>query len=45
LQALTLEAGTAVVLEGVALGVVAVLFVGLITFQLQARLPYKQMLV
>jgi high-affinity iron transporter len=45
LQALTLEAGTAVVLEGVALGVVAVLFVGLITFRLQARLPYKQMLV
>ncbi|MCB8943241.1 MAG: FTR1 family protein [Ardenticatenaceae bacterium] len=45
LQALTLEAGTAVVLQGVAFGVVAVLVVGLITFRLQARLPYKQMLV
>jgi len=45
LQALVLDAGTAVVLQGVALGVVAVLVVGAITFRLQARLPYKQMLV
>jgi high-affinity iron transporter len=45
LQALTLEAGTVVVLQGVALGIVAVLLVGMITFRLQARLPYKQMLV
>ncbi len=45
LQALVLDAGTTVVLEGVALGVVAVLVVGFITFRLQARLPYKQMLV
>ena len=36
---------TAVVLRGVVLGVVAVLFVGMITFRLQTRLPYKQMLV
>jgi high-affinity iron transporter len=45
LQALTLEAGATVVLQGVALGVVTVLFVGMITFRLQTRLPYKQMLV
>lgn len=45
LQALVLDAGTAVVLEGVAVGALAVLVVGLITFKLQARLPYKKMLV
>ncbi len=45
LQALVLEAGTAVVLQGVALGVVGVIIVGIITFKLQARLPYKKMLV
>ena len=45
LQALVLDAGTAVVLEGVAVGAIAVLIVGLITFKLQARLPYKKMLV
>lgn len=45
LQALVLDAGTAVVLQGVALGVIAVLIVGAITFRLQARLPYKRMLV
>jgi len=45
LQALVLEAGTAVVLEGVALGVLGVIVVGAITFKLQARLPYKKMLV
>lgn len=45
LQALALEAGPTIVLQGVALGAVAVLIVGLITFKLQARLPYKKMLV
>jgi high-affinity iron transporter len=45
LQALVLEAGTAVVLQGVALGVLGVTVVGAITFRLQARLPYKKMLV
>ncbi len=45
LQALVLDAGTAVVLEGVAVGALAVLVVGLVTFKLQARLPYKKMLV
>jgi high-affinity iron transporter len=45
LQALVLEAGTAVVLQGVAVGALAVLIVGFITFKLQARLPYKKMLV
>ncbi len=45
LQALVLEAGTTVVLEGVAVGALAVLIVGFVTFKLQARLPYKKMLV
>jgi high-affinity iron transporter len=45
LQALVLDAGTAVVLQGVALGMVGVIIVGVITFKLQARLPYKKMLV
>ena len=41
LQALVLDAGTTVVLEGVAVGALAVLAVGAITLKLQARLPYK----
>jgi high-affinity iron transporter len=45
LQALVLEAGTTVVLEGVAVGALAVLIVGFVTLKLQARLPYKKMLV
>lgn len=45
LQALVLDAGTAVVLQGVLLGSLAVLFVGWLTFRLQKRLPYKTMLV
>ena len=45
LQALVLDAGTATVLEGVALGSVAVLIVGVITFRVQQRLPYKKMLI
>ena len=45
LQALVLEGGLAVVLGGVALGLVATVLVGVITFALQARLPYKKMLI
>lgn len=45
LQALVLDAGMIVVLEGVALGLVGVAIVGAITFALQVRLPYKKMLV
>jgi high-affinity iron transporter len=45
LQALVLDAGASVVLQGVALGSVAVLLVGVLTFRLQKRLPYKTMLV
>jgi high-affinity iron transporter len=45
LQALVLESGTAVVMAGVTLGLLATIIVGLITFRLQARLPYKKMLV
>lgn len=45
LQNLNLKAGTTVVLEGVALGVVATLGVGIATFSLQRRLPYRRMLI
>lgn len=45
LQALVLDAGPTVVLQGVLLGSLAVLFVGWLTFRLQKRLPYKTMLV
>ena len=45
LQALVLEAGAAVVLGGVALGLIGTLLVGVIVFALQARLPYKKMLI
>jgi high-affinity iron transporter len=45
LQALVLEGGLAVVLSGVAVGLAATVLVGLITFGLQARLPYKKMLI
>lgn len=45
LQALVLEAGLIVVLEGVALGLLGVMLVGIATFGLQNRLPYKKMLV
>ena len=45
LQALVLEAGAMVVLYGVALGMLGVAAVGLVTFRLQKRLPYKKMLV
>ena len=45
LQALVLDAGTLVVLQGVAVGLLAVGAVGFITFKLQQTLPYKKMLV
>ena len=45
LQALQLEAGTPIVLAGVTLGLAMVAAVGVITFKLEQRLPYKRMLV
>lgn len=45
LQALVLEAGSVVVLQGVLLGAAAVSIVGLLAFWMQRRLPYMQMLV
>lgn len=45
LQALVLEAGVGTVLAGAASGLAATILVGVITFKIQARLPYKKMLV
>ncbi|MEZ4645073.1 MAG: FTR1 family protein [Chloroflexota bacterium] len=45
LQALVLEGGTAVVLSGVALGLLGTFLVGVVVFALQARLPYRKMLI
>jgi high-affinity iron transporter len=45
LQNLRLKAGSATVLEGVALGVALTSAVGIVTFLLQHRLPYRRMLV
>jgi FTR1 family protein len=45
LQALVLEGGLAVVLSGVAIGLAATSLVGIITFAVQTRLPYKKMLI
>lgn len=45
LQSLVLEAGTSIVLQGVLLGSIATVIVGVITFSLQVRLPYKKMLI
>jgi high-affinity iron transporter len=45
LQSLQLKAGTATVLEGVALGLAGTVAVGFVTFALEQRLPYKRMLV
>lgn len=45
LQALVLESSLWTVVEGVAIGILAVLAVGVITFKFQSRLPYKKMLV
>jgi len=45
LQALELNSGLAVVLEGVALGGIAVMAVAVATFVLERKLPYKKMLI
>ncbi len=45
LQALVLDAGLLTVLQGVAMGSLGVILVGLLTFKLQRKLPYRQMLV
>ena len=45
LQNLRITAGSKAVLEGVALGLVLTVAVGIVTFSLQQRLPYKRMLV
>jgi high-affinity iron transporter len=45
LQALDLEAGTTTVLEGVAIGLAATAIVGVAVFKMQAKLPYRRMLV
>jgi high-affinity iron transporter len=45
LQSLVLEAGSSVVLQGVALGLLGTAAVGVVTFSLQVRLPYKKMLI
>jgi high-affinity iron transporter len=45
LQALELNSGLFVVLQGVALGGAAVLAVAFLTFKLERRLPYRRMLI
>ncbi len=45
LQALKVKDGSAVVLEGLAIGLAATAVVGLVVFWLHHRLPYKRMLV
>ncbi|HVD58935.1 MAG TPA: FTR1 family protein, partial [Thermoleophilaceae bacterium] len=45
LQALELNSGLAVVVEGVALGAIAVAAVAFATFKLERKLPYKKMLI
>lgn len=45
LQALVLEGGLGVVLSGVTIGLAATVLVGIITFAVQSRLPYKKMLI
>src|SRR3954464_13125734 len=45
LQTLELQAGAATVLEGVALGLAGTAAVGVLTFWLHRKLPYKKMLV
>jgi high-affinity iron transporter len=45
LQTLQLQAGTGTVLEGVAIGLAGTAAVGVVTFLLQQKLPYKRMLV
>jgi high-affinity iron transporter len=45
LQSLELKAGSGTVLEGVALGLAGTALVGVVTFWLHHRLPYRRMLV
>jgi high-affinity iron transporter len=45
LQALALNSGTGVVLAGVSLGLAMTAVVGVVTFMLERRLPYKRMLI
>ncbi|WP_162909693.1 FTR1 family protein [Aggregatilinea lenta] len=45
LQALTLDAGVSIVLQGVLLGLAGVLLAGYLTFRLQKHLPYMTMMV
>lgn len=45
LQALVLEGSSQLVLIGIGLGLAVTLLIGLVTFRLQAHLPYMQMLV
>ena len=45
LQTLQLQAGTPAVLEGVAIGLAGTIAVGIVTFFLQQKLPYRRMLV
>jgi high-affinity iron transporter len=45
LQSLQLQAGTATVLQGVGIGLAATAVVGVITFWLHHKLPYRRMLV
>src|SRR5919107_321869 len=45
LQGLQLQTGTATVLQGVAIGLAATAAVGVLTFWLHHKLPYRQMLV
>jgi high-affinity iron transporter len=45
LQNLQLRFGSGVVLEGVAFGLAATAVVGIVTFTLQRRLPYRRMLI
>jgi high-affinity iron transporter len=45
LQALVLDGGSALVLTGVAIGLALTIFIGVVAFRMQSRLPYKKMLV
>ena len=45
LQSLVLQSGNAPVLSGTALGLAAVIGVGVLVFSLQAKLPMKKLLV
>ena len=45
LQNLQLQDGTGTVLEGVGIGLLATAIVGVLTFRLHARLPYRRMLI